>query len=73
MKTILTRTAIAALAIASFGFAACAAGVEAKPQDAPGNAGSSQQAPAQTGLPRPPSRRERGQLLLGDQERVPAV
>ena len=53
MKTILTRTAIAALAIASFGFAACTAGVEAKPQDAPGNAGSSQQAPAQTDSPTP--------------------
>ena len=32
MKTILIRTAIAALAVASFGFAACTAGVEAKPQ-----------------------------------------
>ena len=47
MKTILTRTAIAALAVASLGFAACSAGVEAKPQDAPGNTGS-QQVPAQT-------------------------
>ena len=53
MKTILTRTAIAALAVASFGFAACTAGVEAKPQDAPIKTGSSQQAPAQTDSPAP--------------------
>ena len=52
MKTILTRTAIAALAVASLGFAACSAGVEAKPQDAPGNTGS-QQVPAQTNSPAP--------------------
>ena len=50
MKTILTPT-IAALAVVSFGFAACTAGVEATPQDASGNAGSSQQAPAQTNSP----------------------
>lgn len=51
MKTILTRTALAALAVASLGFAACSAGVEATPQDAAVNNGGSQSAPVQTNSP----------------------
>ena len=48
MKTILTRTAVAALAVTSLGFAACSAGVEAKPQDAVVNNGGFQSALVQT-------------------------
>ena len=51
MKTILTRTALAVLAVASLGFAACSAGVEATPQDASINNGGSQSAPVQTNSP----------------------
>ena len=64
MKTILTRTALAALAVASLGFAACSAGVEATPQDAAVNNGGSQSAPVQTNSPAAQQSEDRGDTTV---------